>query len=243
MELTLKELDASNEISLLTVIKISDLAMRRIIAMSKLLSSFQMVCQRDQIALLKGWGCTLFYRQTLLRLGGLTELLILRGVMCFDASKGKGHSLDVQLNSLGSWSHTIYSGNRQINLHVDVLKKTPEQQHYDIHRNFLHTFDERWRSNENVMLILNAIVLFSADRPMIQDYSLIRQIQQMYFNLLRRYLSVECQPGEAISAYQALLQELMRLREVNKSLQLVYNRLNPEDLEPLLKEIFASSQT
>lgn len=54
MELTLKELDTSNELSLLTVVRISDLAMRRIIAMAKLLSGFQKICQNDQIALLKG---------------------------------------------------------------------------------------------------------------------------------------------------------------------------------------------
>jgi nuclear receptor subfamily 1 group I len=93
--------------------------------------------------------------------------------MCFDATKG-------------SWSHSIFAGNRAISLNVEVLKKTPEEQHYEIHRNFLHTFDERWRQNENVMLILNAIVLFSADRLRIQDNLLVRQTQQLYIDLLER---------------------------------------------------------
>ncbi|KAI6176203.1 hypothetical protein M3Y97_00772900 [Aphelenchoides bicaudatus] len=213
MELTLKELDTSNDLSLRTVVRISDLAMRRIIAMAKLLSGFQKMYQADQIALLKG---------------GLSELLILRGLMCFDATKG-------------SWAHSIFAGDRPISLQVDILKKTPEEQHYEIHRNFLHMFDERWRQNENVMLILNAIVLFSADRPRIQDHLAVRQTQQLYIDLLERYLHTECRPSEANDAYQTLMQQLLKLREVNRSLQLVYNRLNPDDLEPLLKELFASS--
>lgn len=159
MELTLKELDMSSEITLLSVVRISDLAMRRIIAMTKQLSKFQTIQPKDQIALMKG---------------GLSELLILRGVMCFDISKN-------------SWIHHIYKGSRHISLHVDVLKKTPEEQHYEIHRNFLHTFDEKWRQNETVMLILNAIVLFSFDRPNIQDVSLVRQTQQLYIDLLERF--------------------------------------------------------
>lgn len=53
MELSLKDLDP-NEMSLMTVVRISDLAMRRIIAMAKKLSTFMSIRQEDQIALLKG---------------------------------------------------------------------------------------------------------------------------------------------------------------------------------------------
>lgn len=55
MELTLKELDtSSSEISLLSVVKISDLAMRRIISMAKQLTGFQKIHPNDQISLMKG---------------------------------------------------------------------------------------------------------------------------------------------------------------------------------------------
>lgn len=106
--------------------------------------------------------------------------------MCFDVTHN-------------TWAHQIFKGTRHISLHVDVLKKTPgtnlifkinnlfiEEQHYEIHRNFLHTFDERWRQNETVMLILNAIVLFSFDRQNIQNVALVRQTQQLYIDLLER---------------------------------------------------------
>lgn len=66
MELSLKDLDP-NEMSLMTVVRISDLAMRRIIAMAKKLSTFMSIRQEDQIALLKGLVAkrTLFYASTM----------------------------------------------------------------------------------------------------------------------------------------------------------------------------------
>ncbi|KAI6174761.1 hypothetical protein M3Y99_01997800 [Aphelenchoides fujianensis] len=210
MELTLQELD-STEVSLLTVVRISDLAMRRIVSMAKLLSSFRRLDNHDQIALLKV---------------ALPELLILRGLMVFDSNKG-------------AWNHDIYSGSRFISLHVDVLKNTPAVEHYEIHKQFLSSFDERWRQNENVMLILNAIVLFAPARPNLRDVPLVRQTQQLYVNLLERYLRTECSAEDAMNAYRNLMGKLEELREVNRSLQRVYTLLNPSDLDPLLRELFA----
>lgn len=70
--------------------------------------------------------------------------------------------------SKDAWCHHIHSGSQQIRLSVDVLKKTPEEEHYEAHKRFLTGFDEQWRQNECVMLIMNAIILFSPDRPNIQ---------------------------------------------------------------------------
>jgi hypothetical protein len=158
MELSLQQLDSGAEISLITVVRISDLAMRRIIAMAKLLNAFRQIDNQDQIALLRG---------------GLSELLILRGLMVFDSNKG-------------AWTHNIFSGDRQIRVHVDVLKKTPEEEHFEIHKNFLNHFDERWRQNENVMLILNGVILFSPDREKIGNVRMVTQIQRMYIELLEK---------------------------------------------------------
>lgn len=55
--------------SLINVINLCDIAIRRLIQMSKKMASFRALCQRDQIALLKG-GCT--------------ELMILRSVTTYD---------------------------------------------------------------------------------------------------------------------------------------------------------------
>lgn len=62
----------SNPTQLLDVIKMTDFAIRRLISMSKKISSFKNLCQEDQIALLKG-GCT--------------EMMVLRSVMSFNEEK------------------------------------------------------------------------------------------------------------------------------------------------------------
>ena len=58
--------------SLISVMSLTDLAIKRIIRMTKKINSFTTMCQADQIALLKG-GCT--------------ELMILRSVFNYDPDK------------------------------------------------------------------------------------------------------------------------------------------------------------
>merc|ERR1712241_1301099 len=58
--------------NLISVINLTDLAIKRIIRMAKKITPFTTMCQADQIALLKG-GCT--------------ELMILRSVINYDPDK------------------------------------------------------------------------------------------------------------------------------------------------------------
>ena len=58
--------------NLISVINLTDLAIKRIIRMAKKITPFTTMCQADQIALLKG-GCT--------------ELMILRSVFNYDPDK------------------------------------------------------------------------------------------------------------------------------------------------------------
>ncbi|KAE9553399.1 hypothetical protein FO519_003409 [Halicephalobus sp. NKZ332] len=198
------------ELSLLDVVRISDLAMRRIISMAKKLHMFMAQTQGDQIGILKG---------------GLSELLILRGVMVFDPSQ------DI-------WKHQIYTGSKELKITVDILQKTPEQKHYAEHKKFLMSFDEKWRKNENVMLILNAITLFCPDRPNIKDINKVQTCQRQYYDLLKRYLDTQCPETESRQAYDSLLRKLVDLHELNQSLLRIYSHVNPNDLDPLLQELF-----
>uniref|UniRef100_A0AC34RE57 Uncharacterized protein n=1 Tax=Panagrolaimus sp. JU765 TaxID=591449 RepID=A0AC34RE57_9BILA len=200
----------SGELSLLDVVKISDLAMRRIITMAKKLQMFSAQTQQDQIAILKG---------------SLSELLILRGAMVFDASQ------DI-------WHHRVFDGSKEFKLPVEILRQTPEQKHYAEHKRFLLTFDEKWRRNQNVMLILNAITLFCADRPNINNVEGIRSCQTRYYDLLKRYLDTQCSETESRQAFDSLLRKLVDLHELNQSLLRIYSHVNPNDLDPLLQELF-----
>lgn len=45
---------------------------------------------------------------------------------------------------------------------------------YQEHQRFLQTFDPRWRADENIMLILSAITLFTPDRPHVVHHDVIK---------------------------------------------------------------------
>lgn len=47
---------------------------------------------------------------------------------------------------------------------VDVLKLAKGNV-YDVHESFIRTFEPKWRKDENIILILSAIVLFTPNRP------------------------------------------------------------------------------
>ena len=51
-------------------------------------------------------------------------------------------------------------------LRMDVLKQANDYgvQLYEEHQRFVKSFDARWRSDENVMLLLSAIALFTPER-------------------------------------------------------------------------------
>lgn len=93
------------------------------------------MCQEDQVALLKG-GCT--------------EMMILRSVLQYDSDRT-------------SWKipHTEQS---MSNLQTDVLKLAKGNV-YEEHERFILTFEPKWRMDENIILILCAITLFTPDRP------------------------------------------------------------------------------
>jgi nuclear receptor subfamily 1 group I len=60
-----------------------------------------------------------------------------------------------------------------LNVKVDVLKEA-RGNIYEEHQRFLHTFDPRWRTDENIMLILSAITLFTPDRPRVVHHDVIK---------------------------------------------------------------------
>ncbi|KHN81511.1 Nuclear hormone receptor HR96 [Toxocara canis] len=213
VDLSLKQ-RATGDLTLMDVVRMTDLALRRIISMAKEISSFRELSQDDQIALLKG-SCS--------------ELLILRGVMVFDPTK------DV-------WNHHVIQGSSGVEIKLDVLKGSKESQHYEEHKRFLTTFSEKWRRNENVMLLLNAITLFCPERCNLKSPENIRAKQLEYYQLLKTYLNLLCSPAEAQQTYDMLLRKLVDLHQLNQGLLRIYYGLNIKEVDPLLLELFDLAQ-
>lgn len=101
MEHDREELRDQSNISLFSVIKLTDLAIKRIIKMARNIRPFINMCQEDKIALLKG-GCT--------------ELMILRSIINYNPEKN-------------SWIVSVWSPRKQMctgahTLHTSVSCKS-----------------------------------------------------------------------------------------------------------------------
>jgi len=203
-----------NEPSLISVINLTDLAIKRIIKMAKQISAFSRVCQEDQVCLLKG-GCT--------------ELMILRSVVNFDSEQN-------------AWQIPGSSDKRVLSM--DVLKEASRLgvNLYEEHKRFVSSFHHVWRQDENIMLLLSAIALFTPDRANVIHVSGIKAEQDGYFYLLRRYLETLYPGCQATEIYLQLIRKLLDLRRLNESHVKLFMEVNPGQIEPLLREMFDLSQ-
>ncbi|XP_068212325.1 nuclear hormone receptor HR96 isoform X2 [Palaemon carinicauda] len=203
--------DLSNP-SLINIINMTEIAIRRLIKMSKRISAFKSLCQEDQIALLKG-GCT--------------EMMILRSVFAYDPDKD-------------SW--TIQQDHDRFkNIKLKVLKAAPGNV-YEEHKRFILAFQPEWRRDLNIIFLLSAITLFMPERPNIIHADAIKHEQCSYLYLLKRYL--ECKYGgcEGRTVYHRLLERINHLHILNENHIRVFLEVNPQEVEPLLIEIFDLKQ-
>lgn len=206
----------TSDLSFMDVVRMADLALRRIISMAKQLTFFKSLSNEDQIALLKG-SCS--------------ELLILRGVMVFDPVKH-------------AWNTCVAQGSNELEIKLDVLKRSEELEHYEEHKRFLTTFEAKWGKNEYIMLLLNAVTLFSPVRVNLTDTRKLQNLQQIYCDTLRRYLGNLYVAPEAERVYQELLQKVDKeLTHLSRSLLRIYHTLNANEIDPLLLELFDLPQT
>lgn len=204
----IKPEEGQQDPQLLKVINLTAVAIKRLIKMSKKIAAFRNMCQEDQVALLKG-GCT--------------EMMIMRSVLSYD---GDGDTWKIP-HSRGDMS----------SIKADVLKLAKGNV-YEEHERFIRTFDHKWRMDENIILILCAIVLFTPTRARVIHCDVIKLEQNSYYYLLRRYLESVYPGCEAKSTFIKLIQKISDVERLNQVIIGVYLNVNPSQVEPLLREIF-----
>nr|WCS71180.1 hormone receptor-like protein 96 [Pardosa pseudoannulata] len=154
--------------------------------------------------------------------GGCTELMILRSVMSYDPEKE-------------CWQGP--QGPKIMSIKVDILKEAKGNV-YEEHKRFINSFHPQWRADENIMLILSGIALFTPERPNTIHKEVIKVEQDTYYYLLRRYLDSIYNCCEAKMVYLKLIHKIQELHILNENHVRVYLDVNPKDVEPLLIEIF-----
>lgn len=205
------EMSVADPNNLMSLVTLMDLAIKRIIRMAMKITPFVRMCQEDQIALLKG-GCT--------------ELMVLKSVLSYDPENN-------------SWRLPATHRNREVSL--ELLREASQLgvNLYEEHQRFVKSFDPRWRTDEQIMLLLSAIALFSPDSPNVVHRDVVKLEQETYYYLLQRYLESACATGcESRRAYLHLIGRLQDLHRINQSHIQVLVALNPRQVEPLLIEIF-----
>ncbi|KAK0082634.1 hypothetical protein PV325_010082 [Microctonus aethiopoides] len=154
--------------------------------------------------------------------GGCTEMMMLRSVMSYDSAKEM-------------WK-IPHSQESMSEIKAEILKEIKGNL-YAEHGRFVRTFDSRWR-DENIILILSAIALFTPDRPRVVHSDVIKLEQNSYYYLLRRYLESVYPGCEAKSMFLKLIQKISELHRLSNEVVGVYLNVNPSAIEPLLIEIF-----
>ncbi|EEC11854.1 nuclear hormone receptor 48, putative [Ixodes scapularis] len=159
--------------------------------------------------------------QVALLKGGSTELMLLRSVMSYDAERDCWKGPDPRLMSIK----------------LDILKEARGNV-YEEHKRFINAFRPEWRIDENIMLLLSAITLFTPERPNLVHRDVVTFEQDTYLYLLRRYLDTIYTGCESRSVFLQLIRNLEDMRTLNENQVSILVDLNPREVEPLLIEIF-----
>lgn len=159
--------------------------------------------------------------QVALLKGGSTELMLLRSVMSYDAERDCWKGPDPRLMSIK----------------LDILKEARGNV-YEEHKRFINAFRPEWRLDENIMLLLSAITLFTPERPNLAHRDVVTFEQDTYLYLLRRYLDTLYTGCESRSVFLQLIRNLEDMRTLNENQVSILVDLNPREVEPLLIEIF-----
>ncbi|XP_046542466.1 nuclear hormone receptor HR96-like isoform X2 [Haliotis rubra] len=193
--------------SMTDLVNIAEVSVRRVIDMAKKIKSFKALSQPDQISLLKG---------------GSIELLIIRSVITFD--KDKGHFLD-------PFDKDKYA------MTTEQLKMGEGGGLFDEHMKFVKSLAMDLHADETILILLLVIALFSPDRPNISDKNYVAQEQDKYALLLQRYLESKFSCHVVRCLYPKLLMKLTDIRNLNEEHSQVLLKVNPEGIQPLMKEV------
>ena len=83
-----------------------------------------------------------------------------------------------------------------------------------VHR-FASSFCSVWKNDENILLLLSAIALFTPDRVNVVHPNVIKKVQDGYFYLLQRYLNTKFPGCQAQEIYLTLIGKLLELHSLN----------------------------
>ena len=100
---------------------------------------------------------------------------------------------------------------------MDVLKEASQLgvNLYEEHLKFASSFNSVWKNDENILLLLSAVALFTPERVNVVHHNVVKKIQDGYFYLLQRYLNTKFVGCQAQEIYLTLIGKLLELHRLN----------------------------
>lgn len=219
------------------LVNIAEVSVRRVVDMAKKLKAFKALSQTDQIGLLKG---------------GSIELLILRSVISFDRENNRfldqydkdSCAMSPDQLRVGiekpfhptSTSGSPIIGPGTFGMAGDLMESGSSAL-FDEHMRFVKSLAIDLKADETSLILLLMLSLFSPDRPQVQDKNYVSAEQDKYALLLQRYLESKYPTHIVKSIYPKLLMKLTDIRNLNEEHSQVLLKLNPEGIQPLMKEV------
>ena len=219
------------------LVNIAEVSVRRVVDMAKKLKAFKALSQTDQIGLLKG---------------GSIELLILRSVISFDRENNRfldqydkdtcamspdqlrmGMEKPFTAANVGAAAGAM----NPFGMGAEMMGEVGNGGLFDEHMRFVKSLAIDLKADETSLILLLMLSLFSPDRPQVQDKTYVSAEQDKYALLLQHYLESKYPMNVVKSIYPKLLMKLTDIRNLNEEHSQVLLKLNPEGIQPLMKEV------
>ncbi|GMT05322.1 hypothetical protein PENTCL1PPCAC_27496, partial [Pristionchus entomophagus] len=189
-------------------------AIKRMIHMSKKFPALRALHPTDQLKLIQ--GCYL-------------DVMIIRGAMAYDpkenAWKGptSNHAYNIKMDAMNDDAKTDNMFNQSIRLYT--------------------MFKEEYRSDENVMLLLNMIVLFDPNVEGLTDMAAVKSEQNAYKRCLKRLMFTKLNKNQSTVQFEylSLLERLATVRNMNSGARGIMVE-HADSMDPLLKELLGKAE-
>ena len=233
LEIPIESKVARDAPNLTDLVNIAEVSVRRVVDMAKKLKAFKALSQTDQIGLLKG---------------GSIELLILRSVISFDRENNRfldqfdkdtcamsPDQLRIGIEKPGI--NAVPAAMNPLGMGAEMMGDLGSGGLFDEHMKFVKSLAIDLKADETSLILLLMLSLFSPDRPQVQDKTYVSAEQDKYALLLQRYLESKYPMNVVKSIYPKLLMKLTDIRNLNEEHSQVLLKLNPEGIQPLMKEV------
>jgi len=124
-------------------------------------------------------------------------------------------------------------------LKISFISQGLGEELFTEHMRFIESFNAAAKWDKPTMVLAMIINLFSRDRPGLTNKKVVENAEGRYSMLLQAYMRSKYSFHEASTLYPKLLLKLTDVRSYGEMSAQHVAQVAPQDMEPLLKDIFS----